>query len=99
MAERYDVHVLLLAQINRTVAKQSDKRPSREDVKGSGGWEEVADQIFAVHREKVYDPDDDEDLFEVGLLKQKLGPFGTWYSYEWTAKFLRIGKFVESSSA
>lgn len=97
MARDLGTHLCLLAQIKRGVEKRGDKRPTREDLKGSGGWEEVADQILGVHRERVYDPDLEEDNIEVGTLKQRLGAFGTWLTYSYDAPRFTVGAFRESS--
>lgn len=97
IAKKYHTHLLLLAQIKRGVEKRGDKRPTREDVKGSGGWEEVADQIITAHREKVYDPEAEEDLYEMGILKQRLGPFGQWMTFEYEAPYFYIGKCVDET--
>lgn len=97
MARDLSTHLVLLAQIKRGVEKRGDKRPTREDLKGSGGWEEVADQIIGVHRERVYDPDMEEDTIELGTLKQRLGPFGTWLMYDYDAPRFSIMGFKESS--
>jgi replicative DNA helicase len=96
-ARTHGTHLLLLAQIRRGVEKRGDKRPTREDLKGSGGFEEVADQILCVHRERVYDPDLEDDTMEVGVLKQRLGPFGQWLTYAYDAPRFAVGAFRESS--
>lgn len=98
LAKTYGVHFLLLAQIKRGVEKRGDKRPTREDVKGSGGWEEVADQILAVHREMVYDPDLEDDTMEIGVLKQRLGPFGMWLTYGYHAPTFTPGEFRDATT-
>lgn len=98
LAREYRTHLALLAQIRRGVEKRGDKRPTREDLKGSGGWEEVADQIIGIHRERVYDPDMEEDDFEIGILKQRVGGFGQWLSYHYDAPTFCIKEYCGSSS-
>ena len=97
IAKEFDIHLLLLAQIRRGVERRGDKRPTREDLKGSGGWEEVADQIIAVHRESVYDPDLEDDTMEIGVLKQRMGPFGTWFTYDYNASTFMVGAYRGAS--
>jgi len=67
-------------------------------VKGTGGWEEVADQLLVVHRERVYDPDLEDDTMEVGVLKQRVGPFGMWLQYEYDAPTFFVGRYLGSSA-
>ena len=98
LARTYGTHLLLVAQIRRGVEKRGDKRPNREDVKGTGGWEEVADQLLVVHRERVYDPDLEDDTMEVGVLKQRVGPFGMWLQYEYDAPTFFVGRYLGSSA-
>ena len=97
LGKEYGCHFLLLAQIKRGVEKRGDKRPTREDIKSSGGFEEVADKILGVHRERAYDPDLEDDTIELGILKQRLGAFGTWLSYAYNAPMFEVGAFKESS--
>jgi replicative DNA helicase len=98
MARAWRTHLTLLAQIKRGVEKRGDKRPTREDIKSSGAWEEIADQVIAVHRERVYDPDLEDDEIELGVLKQRMGAFGTWLTYGYDAPSFRVREFRESSA-
>lgn len=97
VAKQCGTHLLLLAQIRRGVERRGDKRPTREDVKGSGGWEEVADQMLAVHRERVYDPDAEEDALEVGILKQRVGPMGDWLAYRYDETCFTVREYLHGS--
>jgi replicative DNA helicase len=56
MTRELGVHMSLVAQINRTVAKRSYGRPKMSDLKNAGALEEVADIIFGIHR-PYYDPE------------------------------------------
>ena len=56
MTRTLGVHMSLVAQINRTVASRKNPRPRMSDLKNAGAWEEVADLVFAIHREN-YRPD------------------------------------------
>jgi replicative DNA helicase len=76
MLQRYNLHGIALNQLNRKVEERRDKRPEMTDLKGSGAWEEVPDQILAVHREHRYKPWMAKDDIEVHILKQRLGPVG-----------------------
>jgi replicative DNA helicase len=56
MVREIGVHYILVAQINREVGKGKLKRPKMANLKNAGAFEEVADNIFAVHR-PYYDAD------------------------------------------
>jgi replicative DNA helicase len=55
MAKQLHVPVLLLAQLNRSVAGRADPRPTLSDLRESGSIEEVGDVIFFLHRQEYYD--------------------------------------------
>lgn len=55
MARELDVHVLLLAQLNRGAAQREGQLPTMADLKGSGGIEANADNIVLLHRENTGD--------------------------------------------
>jgi len=77
MLQRYELHGIALNQLNRKVEERRDKRPELTDLKGTGAWEEVPDQVLAVHREHKYKPWTTRDDIEVHVLKQRLGDVGT----------------------
>ena len=56
MVRELGVHYILVAQINRGAAKGKLRRPKMSDMKNAGAFEEVADNIFAIHR-PYYDSD------------------------------------------
>lgn len=74
IAEEYGVHLAILQQLRlKDVEKRPDKRPTREAVKGSAAYVEVADQIFGVHRDAVFKTSLPDDRIEVICLKQRKG--------------------------
>jgi replicative DNA helicase len=91
------VHGFLTAQINRRVEQSGgkDKRPSLADIKSCGGFEEMADLVFGIHREKVYNDDLDDDVIEINILKQKRGPQGT-AAYRYNPGILKLEEWVEN---
>lgn len=73
LAEDFNTHFCLLVQISRAVVKRKDRRPTLEDLKGSGGYEEIADLIFLLYREGFYNEDILDDEIEIIIAKQKDG--------------------------
>lgn len=64
LAKRLGCPVLCLAQLNRSVAGRTDKRPTMTDLRASGALEEVADVITFIHRPDYYDPEDRPGVVE-----------------------------------
>lgn len=79
MLEEYDVHGVLLNQINLKQAESrsvDNPRPTKGIVKGTAGFVEVADLLLGVYR----DPDD-PDWIQIPCLKQRGG------TDDWALKF------------
>ena len=56
MTRELGVHLILVAQIVRSVANRKNKRPSMNDLKNSGALTEASDIVLGIHR-PFYDPD------------------------------------------
>jgi replicative DNA helicase len=56
IAKEFNCAVLCLAQLNREVEKESDKRPHLKDLRDSGQIEENADLVLMIYREDYYEP-------------------------------------------
>jgi replicative DNA helicase len=89
-----DVHAMCLHQTKRGVEQRSDKRPTLEDLKNSGAYEENADLVVALYREKYYSPDMDRDILEMGILKQRRGSRLGWYFFEFLGHIGKVGDAV-----
>lgn len=81
MAQKENFPLLALAQLNRAVEKQKDKRPTLADLRESGQIEMHADTVVFCHREEHYfreecDPEF-KDLAEFIVAKNKNGPTRT----------------------
>ena len=56
-ANKLQIHVVLIAQLNRATEKQADKRPSLANLRDSGGIEQNANLVLMPYREGYYDSD------------------------------------------
>lgn len=77
LAMELKIPVLLLAQLNRTVARQGDKRPGMADIRGSGAIEQDANIIIMPHRESYYDENANPNEAELIIAKNRDGETGT----------------------
>jgi len=81
------------AEQEKKIAK---RRPELHDLKGSGNWEEDADIVFLLFREKYYDASLDSDVIEVALKKQRGGPPGV-FNKRFGEDFIKIEDLEEGS--
>ncbi|NEP10856.1 MAG: replicative DNA helicase [Symploca sp. SIO2C1] len=78
IAKEFDIPFLALAQINRSVEGQKDKRPSISQLRESGGLEQAADVIMLLYRDDYYNPDTpDRGIAEIIVGKHRGGRAGT----------------------
>ena len=79
IAKDFDVAIIGLAQINRAVESQSDKRPGLKDIRESGGYEQEAALVLGLYNADYYKPSDSPNIgvLEIIVLKSRFGPLGT----------------------
>lgn len=83
MLEELRVHGILLQQQRlKDIEMRADKRPSRDGIKGSGAWVEVADTILAPHRPALWKKMEDDKL-EMFVLKQRYGKWPLGVEFDW----------------
>ncbi len=83
MAEEMRLHCILLAQQRlKDLEQRPDKRPTREGIKGSGAWVEVADTILGAHLPALW-KDITDDTMEVFVLKQRWGKWPLGVKFDW----------------
>lgn len=89
IAREVNVPVICLAQLNRQVEGQADKRPRLSHLRESGAIEQEADQVWFIHRPDYYELDDAKHtgLAELYVEKNRAGATGKvdlcWFP-EWT---------------
>lgn len=79
LSKAFDIPVLCLVQLNRSVEQTGDKRPQLSDLRDSGEIEENADNVWMLYREGYYNPPTDKSTIqetELWIRKFRNGPAG-----------------------
>jgi replicative DNA helicase len=76
LARELDLPVVALAQLNRGVEDRKDQRPRLSDLRESGAIEADADTVLLLHK-----PNEDSNVLEVIVAKQRNGPTGSAFLY------------------
>lgn len=91
MAVETGAHVVLLAQQRiKDIETRPDKRPTREGVKGSSAYTDVADTMLAPHRPALFKKIEDNRI-EVIVLKQRWGAWPMAIEFPWSSEFGSLG--------
>jgi replicative DNA helicase len=77
IAKEFDVAFLALAQINRGVENQTNKRPTMADIKDSGDIEQDMDIGLLLYRDEYYNQDTpNKGVMEINVAKNRNGDTG-----------------------
>jgi len=101
IGEKTRCHIVMAHQQRLgDVEKRPDKRPTREGVKGSKAYIEVADTVIGTHRPALFKAVPD-NVFEMIILKQRYGRWPIAIEYDWEADTGQIsnGREVPYESA
>ena len=78
IAKQFNVPFVALAQINRSVEGQSNKRPTIASIKDSGDLEQDSDLLLMLYRDEYYKSDtEDNGIMEIIVGKNRNGATGT----------------------
>ena len=78
IAREFNVPLIALSQLSRSVESRPDKRPVLSDLRESGSLEQDADIVIFLYRDKYYDENSEKgDNAEVLIRKNRNGSVGT----------------------
>ena len=99
MARDFNVPVVVIAQLSRSVEQRQNKRPMLSDLRESGAIEQDADMVLFLYRDEYYNPDTDaRGIVEVLIPKNRNGEAGTFielYFDKETNVFTDLAREVE----
>ena len=74
MSQEFQLPVVILCQLNRSLEQRKDKRPFLSDIRESGAIEQDADLVFFLYRDSVYNEESNPTQLEFILAKHRHGP-------------------------
>ena len=80
VAKELNIPLVALSQLSRAPENRTDHRPQLADLRESGAIEQDADLVAFIYREEQYNrTEENKNIAELILAKQRNGPTGTSY--------------------
>ncbi len=94
-ARELNVPILVLSQLSRASEKREGKITLLSDLRESGSIEQDADVVIFLHRESYYDKTLNDDITNVIIAKQRMGPTGV-INLKWVGSQTRFMELDEA---
>ncbi len=89
LAKELKVPVICCAQLSRTNETRKDRRPMLSDLRDSGAIEQDADMVMFLYRDEYYEKDQEGNVAEVIVEKNRHGGRGT-VKLNWFGQYTRF---------
>ncbi len=78
IAREFNIPVVALSQLSRTLEGRTEKRPQLSDLRESGALEQDADVVMFIYRDELVNPptEDTRGWAEIIVAKHRAGPIG-----------------------
>lgn len=76
LGRELEAPVIAVSQLSRAAEQSSGERPRLSHLRESGAIEQDADMVIFIYREKYYNPDEEENIAEIIVAKNRNGPIG-----------------------
>lgn len=87
MAQETQAHMILVQQLRlKDVEARPDQRPTRESIKGTSAWIDIADTIIGWYRPHLHRNVPD-DTIQAIVLKQRYGAWPLAIEFDWQAEY------------
>lgn len=90
IAQETRTHTMLVQQLRlKDVENRADQRPTRESIKGSSAWIDIADTIIGWYRPALHKTCPDDTIQGI-ILKQRYGVWPLAVEFDWDAEFATL---------
>jgi replicative DNA helicase len=93
LARDLHIPVVALAQVNRASEDRQDHKPRLSDLRESGSIEQDADTVLMLHRPGKFDGQQEDNVLEVIIAKQRNGPTGD-VTLTYMKQFMRYENYI-----
>jgi replicative DNA helicase len=93
LAKELNIPVIALAQVNRASEDRQDHKPRLSDLRESGSIEQDADTCMMLHRPGKFDGQQDDNILEIIIAKQRNGPTGE-ITLTWMKEYNRYENYI-----
>ena len=95
IAKEFNIPLIALSQLSRSVETRTNKRPQLSDLRESGSIEQDADLVLMLFRENYYNSkqqQQQQELAELIIAKHRNGPSGT-IELKFNAEFIKFSDY------
>jgi replicative DNA helicase len=97
LAKELSIPIIAVSQLNRGLEKREEKRPMLSDLRESGAIEQDADLVLFIHRQEVFNPEQDQGKAELVIGKNRHGPVGV-VPLTWIKEYTRFENYADEDT-